>query len=85
MKIQEPLSKVRISRKTPYIIPWAYAFQRAFLMGLCAGEAYTRDNNKIYNFNFSCNVKLPQIITTAQKLMVSPYHSIAQICHFHRK
>ena len=37
--------------------------------------AYTRGNNKISNFNVSCNVKLLQIIITAQQLMVSPDQS----------
>ena len=44
--------------------------------------AYTRANNE--NFNFFCNMKLLQIITTAQQLMVSPYQSKGQIRRFHR-
>ena len=34
--------------------------------------AFTRGKYKISNFNFSCNVKLLQIIITAHQLMVSP-------------
>ena len=37
--------------------------------------AYTRGKYKVSNFNFSCNVKLLQIIITAQQLMVSPDQS----------
>ena len=37
-------------------------------MGLHAkGGGYTQDNNKISNFNVSCDVKLLQIIITAQQ------------------
>ena len=35
------------------------------------------------NFNFSCNVKLLQIIITAQQLMVSPDQSKGQIRRIH--
>ena len=37
-------------------------------MGLYAGGSYTRGNNKISNFNFSCTLKLLQITITAQQL-----------------
>ena len=37
--------------------------------------AYTRGKYKVSNFNFSCNVKILQIIITAQQLMVSPDQS----------
>ena len=46
--------------------------------------AYTRGKNEISNFNFSCNLKLLQIIITAQQLMVSPNQSKGQIRSFHR-
>ena len=48
--------------------------------------AYSRGNNKISNLNLaiSCNVKLLQIIITAQQLMVSPDQSKSQIRRFHR-
>ena len=52
--------------------------------GLIYGGAYTRGNNKISNFNFSCNVILLQIIIFAQQLMVSPDQSKGQIRRFHR-
>ena len=41
------------------------------------GGGYTRGNNEISNFNFSCNVN------TTQQLMVSPDQSKGQICRFH--
>ena len=50
---------------------------------ICGGRgwwwAYTRGNSKISSFNFSCNVKLLQIIITAQQLIVSPDQSKGQI------
>ena len=48
-----------------------------------SGWAYTRSNNKISNFNVSCNMKLLQIIITPQQLMVSPNQSKSEIRRFH--
>ena len=48
------------------------------------GRAYTRGNNKISNFSFSCNVKLLQIIIISQQLMVSADQSKGQIRRIHR-
>ena len=59
-------------RKTPYIRPWVYTVQRAIWWAYMRG-ASTPGNNKI--FSFSCNMKLLQIIITAQQLMVSPDQS----------
>ena len=54
---------------------------------ICRGAyirgTYTR-GNKTSSFNFSCNVKVLQIVITAQQLMVSPNQSKGQILRFHR-
>ena len=52
--------------------------------GFMCGGSYTQGNNKISNFNFSCNRKLLQVIITVQQKMVSADQSKGQICCFHR-
>ena len=51
--------------------------------GLMCGGAYTWQF-QFSKFNFSCNVKLLQIIITTQQLMVSPDQSKGHIRRFHR-
>ena len=73
----------KTSHRKALYMPMGLNNAEAFLMGLYARGLYTRGliqgNNKISNFNFSCNVKLLQIIITAQQLMVSPNQSKGQI------